>query len=53
MVSNRLRRVCADSVYARGSAHSHVDAAGPQRPVEPVGSRPLRHTVHGHCLGET
>lgn len=43
----------AVSVHARGFAHSHVNAAGPQRPLEPVGSRPLCRTVHGHCLGET
>lgn len=44
--------VCADSVYARSSADSHVNAAGPQRSVEPAGPRPLCHTVHGHCLGK-
>lgn len=44
--------VCADSVYARSSADSHVNAAGPQRSVEPSGPRPLCHTVHGHCLGK-
>lgn len=45
--------VCADSVHARGSADSHVNAAGPQRSVELAGPRPLCHTVHGHCLGKT
>lgn len=44
--------VFVDFVHARGSADSHVNAAGSQRPVEPVGPHPLFHTSHGCFLGK-
>lgn len=44
--------VCVDSVHARDSADSHVNATGPHGPVEPAGPHPLCHTDHGHCLGK-
>lgn len=44
--------MCVESVYARGSAHSHVNATGPQRPVEPAGPHPLCHPDYGHHLGK-
>lgn len=45
--------VCVDSVYVRDSSDSHVNAAGPQRSLEPTWTRPLCHTDHGHYLGKS
>lgn len=44
--------MCVDSVYARGSADCHVNATGPQRPVEPAGPHPLCTADYGHYMGK-
>lgn len=51
MHGSNQRHIQICSVYAWGSADSHVSAAGPQRSVEHAGPHPLCHSVHGHFLG--
>lgn len=44
--------MCAGALHIGDSADRHVNAAGPQRSVEPAGAHPLCHPDHGGCLGE-